>query len=152
MELEFIQHKEQKLDNSIHKAEEIVKIFQKTITVTKDDIDDLNHVNNVRYVQLVQDIAKEHWLAYATKDILEAYAWFLVNHFIEYKHQALLGDQLILKTYVPKVEGVTTTRHVEIINAKTQQLIVTSKAKWCLIDTTTQRPTRITPEIAELFE
>lgn len=128
-----------------------MKVFEKTITVSKDDIDDLNHVNNVRYVQWVQDIAKDHWLAYATKDILEAYAWFLVNHFIEYKNQALLGDSLLLKTYVPEVSGVSTIRHVDIFNAKTNQLIVSSKAKWCLIDTKTQRPTRIIPEIAELF-
>ncbi|WP_400079322.1 acyl-CoA thioesterase [Winogradskyella sp. R77965] len=128
-----------------------MQTFEKTITVLKDDIDDLNHVNNVRYVQWVQDIAKEHWLAYASKEILETYSWFLVNHFIEYKSQALLGDKLLLKTYVPQVEGVSTTRHVEIINAETNQLIVKSKAKWCLIDSKTQRPTRITPRIAELF-
>lgn len=128
-----------------------MQIFEKTITVSKDHIDDLNHVNNVRYVQWVQDIAKEHWLTYATKDLLETYSWFLVNHFIEYKSQALLGDKLLLKTFVPKVEGVSTIRHVEIINAKTEQLIVSSKAKWCLINSKTQRPTRITPELAKLF-
>ena len=128
-----------------------MQVFEKTITVSTEDIDDLNHVNNVRYVQWVQDIAKEHWLAYATKDILETYSWFLVNHFIEYKSQALLGDKLLLKTFVPKVEGVSTIRHVEILNAETEQLIVSSKAKWCLIDSKTQRPTRITPELAELF-
>ena len=129
-----------------------MKVFEKTITVLQDDIDDLNHVNNVRYVQWVQDIAKDHWLTYATKDILETYSWFLVNHFIEYKSQALLGDKLLLKTYVPKAEGVSTIRHVEIINAETNELIVKSKAKWCLIDNKTQRPTRIIPEIGELFD
>ena len=128
-----------------------MNIFEKTITVSKEDIDDLNHVNNVCYVQWVQDIAKEHWLTYATKSILDTYSWFLVNHFIEYKNQALLGDKLLIKTYVPKVEGVSTTRHVEIINTETNQLIVKSKAKWCLIDNKTQRPTRITSEIATLF-
>ncbi|WP_299103485.1 thioesterase family protein [uncultured Winogradskyella sp.] len=128
-----------------------MQIFEKTITVSEDDIDDLNHVNNVRYVQWVQDIAKDHWLAFATQDILASYSWFLVNHFIEYKSQALLGDTIHLKTYVPLVEGVSTIRHVEITNANTKKLIVKSKAKWCLIDNKTQRPTRITPEIGELF-
>ena len=125
--------------------------FEKTITVSAEDIDDLNHVNNVRYVQWVQDIAKDHWLAYATDTILDTYSWFLVNHFIEYKSPALLGDKLLLKTFVPKVDGVSTIRHVEIYNESTNKLLVKSKAKWCLIDSKTQRPTRITPEIAELF-
>lgn len=129
-----------------------MQVFEKTITVSKEDLDDLNHVNNVRYVQWVQDIAKEHWLTYVSKAVLETYSWFLVNHYIEYKSQALLGDTLLLKTFVPKVEGVSTIRHVEITNAKTGQIIVSSKAKWCLINTKTQRPTRITPEISELFK
>ena len=128
-----------------------MQIFEKVITVIQDDLDELNHVNNVRFVQWVQDIAKEHWLTYVSKGILDTYSWFLVNHFIEYKNQALLGDILLLKTFVPKVEGVSTVRHVEITNAKTDQLIVSSKTKWCLIDSKTKRPTRIIPEIAELF-
>ena len=128
-----------------------MRIFEKTIVVSKDDLDDLNHVNNVRYVQWVQDIAKEHWLTYVSDEILSKYSWFLVNHFIEYKSQALLGDQLLLKTFVPNVEGVSTIRHVEITNLETNQLIVNSKAKWCFIDAKTQRPTRITPEVASLF-
>ena len=128
-----------------------MQVFEKTITVSKDDLDDLNHVNNVRFVQWVQDIAKEHWLTFVSDEVLNKYSWFLVNHFIEYKSQALLGDNLLLKTFVPNVEGVSTIRHVEITNVKTNKLIVSSKAKWCLIDSKTQRPTRITPEIANLF-
>ena len=132
-------------------SEILMQTFQKIITVAQDDIDDLNHVNNVRYVQWVQDIAKDHWLANATKEILETYSWFLVNHFIEYKSQALLGDQLLLKTFVSKVEGVSTIRQVDIFNATTKKLVVQSKAKWCLMDSKTLRPARMTPEITELF-
>jgi acyl-CoA thioester hydrolase len=128
-----------------------MQVFEKRITVAESDLDQLNHVNNVRYVQWVQDIAEAHWLTYATKEILETYSWFLVSHTIEYKNQALLGDELILKTFVPKVAGVSTIRHVEITNANTNKLIINSKTKWCLIDSKTQRPTRILPEIAELF-
>ncbi|NRR92583.1 acyl-CoA thioesterase [Winogradskyella undariae] len=128
-----------------------MQVFEKTITVCEDDIDDLNHVNNVRYVQWVQDIAKDHWASFDTSEITKKYAWFLVNHFIEYKNQALLGDKLILKTYVPSAEGVASVRHVDIINATTKKIIVKSKAKWCLIDSKTSRPARITPEIAALF-
>lgn len=128
-----------------------MQLFEKTITVSKNDLDELNHVNNVRYVQWVQDIAKDHWLAFVSKEILDTYDWFLVSHHIQYKSQALLGDTLLLKTFVPKIEGVSTTRHVEITNAKTEQLIVSSKTKWCLINKKTQRPARITEEIAALF-
>lgn len=128
-----------------------MQIFQKTITVTKDDLDQLNHVNNVRYVQWVQDIAEKHWLQNTSQDILENYFWVLVSHHIEYKSQAVLGDQLNIKTYVSKSEGVTSIRHFEIFNQNNGKLITTSETKWCFMDAKTKRPTRITPEIAALF-
>ena len=129
-----------------------MQIFKKVITVSQDDLDQLNHVNNVRYVQWVQDIAEAHWLQNATKDILDHYFWVLISHEIDYKDQALLGDQLIIKTFVIKSEGITSEREVEIINMSTNKIIVKSLTKWCLMSTATKRPTRITNEISKLFD
>ena len=129
-----------------------MQIFEKTITVKKDDLDQLNHVNNVRYVQWVQDMAEAHWLQNATKTILDHYFWVLVSHHIDYKNQAVLGDLLKLKTYVSKSEGLFSIRIVEIYNASSDKLIVTSETKWCLMNIETKRPTRIPPEIITLFE
>ncbi len=124
--------------------------FESTILVTKDDIDDLNHVNNVRYVQWVQDIAKQHWLKHAPVSILENYFWVMLSHYIEYKNSALLHDTLKLKTYILNFKGATCMRIVEI--SKNDVLIVKSETKWCLMNTKSKRPVRITEEIAELFE
>ncbi len=129
-----------------------MQIYQKTITVSKYDLDQLNHVNNVRYVQWVQDIAEEHWLKNSSQDILDNHFWVLVSHHIEYKGQAVLGDELNIKTYVSKSEGVISVRHVEITNLANGKLITTSTTKWCFMDVKTKRPTRITKEIAELFD
>ncbi|MBC2845401.1 acyl-CoA thioesterase [Winogradskyella flava] len=129
-----------------------MQIFEKTIVVSKDDLDQLNHVNNVRYVQWVQDIAEAHWLQNATNSILDNVFWVLVNHQIDYKSQAVLGDQLLVKTYVTRSEGITSERIVEFINKTTDKLIVKSITKWCLLSTKTKRPKRITPEIAKLFD
>ena len=128
-----------------------MQVFQKTITVSKADLDQLNHVNNVRYVQWVQDIAEEHWLKNATEDILSNYFWVLVSHHIEYKSQAVLEDVLMLKTYVSKSEGLSSIRHVEIYNSTTHKLVVTSETKWCLMSMENKRPTRIPEAIASLF-
>ena len=93
-----------------------MQVFEKILTVTQKDLDDLNHVNNVRYVQWVQDVAEEHWLSKAPSQILEHYFWVMVSHHIQYKGQAFLNDKLLLKTFVTKSEGVTSTRIVEIYN------------------------------------
>lgn len=125
--------------------------FESIITVTKDDLDDLNHVNNVRYVQWVQDIAKKHWEKGASKDILNNYFWVMLNHCIEYKNSALLHDVIKLKTYIKKYEGATSIRVVEISNNQTGVLIAKSETKWCLMNTKSKRPVRITSDITELF-
>ncbi|MDX1702528.1 MAG: thioesterase [Melioribacteraceae bacterium] len=125
--------------------------FEILITVTKDDLDELNHVNNIRYVSWVNDIAQLHWENNSTKTIRNNYYWVLLNHFIEYKRPAFLNDTVKLKTYVTKSEGVTSSRIVEIYNNHTLKLLAKSETKWCLMSVDTNRPTRITEEIINLF-
>ena len=129
-----------------------MQTFEKTIVVSKDDLDQLNHVNNVRYVQWVQDIAEAHWLKNAPKTILDNYFWVILNHNIQYKGEALLGDELTVKTFVSKSEGLTSIRHVEITNNSNRKLIVISETKWCFMSTATKKPARIPIEVAKLFD
>ena len=126
-------------------------MYQQIHTVCTDDLDDLMHVNNIRYVEWVQNVAKAHWNDKATQVMRETYYWVMLSHFIEYKSQAFLNDELTIKTYVESSNGATSTRIVEIINNLDKKLIAKSVTKWCLIDTKTKRPARITKEIAELF-
>ncbi|MBJ6368914.1 acyl-CoA thioesterase [Snuella sedimenti] len=128
-----------------------MQCYEAILTVTKNDLDDLNHVNNVSYVQWVQNIAKNHWLQKASKSILDTYFWVMVSHFIEYKGEALLNDVIKLKTYITKSEGVKSTRIVEIINERTNELLAKSETTWCLIKSETKKPTRITQDIKNLF-
>ncbi|MFD0862279.1 acyl-CoA thioesterase [Sungkyunkwania multivorans] len=125
------------------------KQFEQELIVEKESIDDLQHVNNVQYLQWVQDIAKAHWESAATKEMLEKYVWVVLNHYIEYKGQAFLDDELTIKTFVEKSSGVTSTRIVEIF--KDGALITKATTNWCLLDASTKRPTRITEELIEIF-
>jgi acyl-CoA thioester hydrolase len=129
-----------------------MQIFEKLITVTTEDLDELNHVNNVRYIQWANAIAKEHWEQNTTKDISDNFFWVVISHFIEYKSSALLDDTIKLKTYIRKTEGAKSTRVVEMYRAQTEKLIVKSETIWCLINSKNLRPSRITTEIASLFD
>lgn len=126
-------------------------MYQQILIVCKDDLDNLMHVNNIRYVEWVQNIAKAHWNDKATNIMTESYFWVMLSHFIEYKSQAFLNDELTIKTYVASSKGATSTRIVEIINILDNKLIAKSETKWCLMDSKTKRPARIIKEIAELF-
>ncbi|MCG0015717.1 acyl-CoA thioesterase [Winogradskyella sp. E313] len=129
----------------------MMQIYQKQITVTKDDLDQLLHVNNVRYVQWVQDIAEEHWLKNASQEILDSCFWVLINHNISYKAPALLGDSILIKTFILKSEGVSSVRKVEMYNQTSKKQIIDSETTWCLVSSKSKRPTRITSEIVNLF-
>jgi acyl-CoA thioester hydrolase len=127
-----------------------MQIFETSRIVKPNDLDELNHVNNIRYVEWVQNIAKAHWLQNASPKIIKDYYWVMLSHCIEYKSAAFLNDNIKLKTYVTKSEGVTSVRIVEISNAN-NKLLAKSETRWCLISNQTNRPARITAEIIDLF-
>ncbi len=125
------------------------KVFTTTRVVVSEEIDNLNHVNNVVYVQWVQDIATLHW-EYLVKDINAAdVIWVLVKHEIDYIGQAVLNDEITLKTWVGETKGVKSVRHVEIL--KEDKLLAKSQTTWCLLNSKTLRPTRITEDIFNLL-
>lgn len=126
-------------------------IFEKTLTVTEDDLDDLEHVNNVRYVQWMQDIAKDHWLSKAPEDLVKNTVWVVLTHHITYKSAAKMGDVILMKTYIDKTKGAISIRIVEMYHKETGQLLVKAKTEWCLLNATTFKPMRIAPEIESIF-
>lgn len=126
-------------------------IFQERITVTEDHLDELDHVNNVQYLQWIQDVAKHHWDLKADEAWIEKYAWVAINHFIEYKKPAFLGDNLLVQTHVNQFEGVKSNRLVRISNESTGDLIVQSSTSWCMIDRTNSKPARVLKEMVEAF-
>ncbi|MBG8553913.1 acyl-CoA thioesterase [Hymenobacter guriensis] len=122
--------------------------FTHFITVQPEDIDALNHANNVRYVQWVQDTAGAHWLTATPAEEQPNYVWVVREHHIRYLAPALLGDELRCTTWVSKMEGVTSQRHVRIERAADGKLLCEAETQWVLLDPKTMRPMRIMPEVA----
>jgi len=127
------------------------EIYSHRRIVEEDDLDELQHVNNVRYVQWIQDIAKEHWEVRATTQLKRDFFWVVIRHEIDYKKEALLNDELLIETYVGDTTFVTSERFVNIKKASTDEILVAAKSIWSLLDPSTKRPTKITPELTEVF-
>lgn len=127
------------------------EIYTHHLKVTKEDLDDLDHVNNVVYVQWIQDIAKEHWEVRATEQLKKDFIWVVIRHEIDYKKQAFLGDEILIETYVGETTFVTSERFVNIKNAKSGEVLVAAKSMWCLLDSHTKRPTKITEDLRTVF-
>ncbi len=125
--------------------------FKTEISVSKTAIDTLKHVNNVVYLQWVQDVAEQHWIASTDAALREKLVWVVVNHFIEYKAPAFEKDVLILKTWIEKYSGVTSERHTEIIRKEDDKVLVKAKTLWCLLDKDSGKPMRITDALKAKF-
>lgn len=121
------------------------------MTVPNEAIDDLGHVNNVIYLEWVQEVSTKHWTSRVSQNLRDEVFWVVLNHNIDYKNPAFEGDKLVLKTWVEKIGGVKSERHVEISRPKDNKVIVKAKTIWCLVDLEKQRPKRITSEISTVF-
>lgn len=128
-----------------------MKTYSEAFDVVPNDLDDLNHVNNIRYVEWIQEISKRHWNHVTTKAIQQSLIWVVRNHNITYHKSAVLGNTVLINTYIAKNQGPISTRVVEIKNKETDELLVKAVTEWCLLDAQTFRPKRVPEEIQALF-
>ena len=128
-----------------------MKSYSEVFDVVPNDLDDLNHVNNIRYVEWIQDISKKHWTHVTSEDIQKSLIWVVRNHNITYHKSAVLGNTILMNTYIKSNKGPISTRIVEIKNKATDELLVKAVTEWCLLDAKTFRPKRVPEEIQSLF-
>lgn len=125
--------------------------FQQELKVTNEHLDEQNHVNNLQYMKWVLDISEAHWIAKTPLSIREKYAWFVVDHYIQYKQQAFLGEELVLTTWIENYSKVKSERRVYITRKTNGKTIVEARTNWCFIDQHTKKPTRITSEVVKPY-
>jgi len=116
-------------------------IYEKQIRVTQEHIDENQHVNNVQYVHWVEEVAAEHWALLKDGTAYVNDAWMLLDHHIQYKKQAYLGDIITVKTYPRSPEGARQPRKVEFYC--NDQLLVDSSTLWVLFDPETKKIKRL---------
>jgi acyl-CoA thioester hydrolase len=125
-------------------------IFELKLKVTSADIDDLNHVNNVVYVQWMDKVAFEHWEFLTQNNPLPQYIWVVLKHEIEYLKQAILGDEIIVKTWVGETKGFKSERLMEFY--KNNQLLVKAKTVWGMLDVKNYKPSRIRENVLKVLQ
>ena len=126
-------------------------VFEMTVPVLPDDIDEQNHVNNTVYLRWVQDIATAHWRAIASPEAQEAIGWVVLRHEIDYKASVSLGDEVVLRTWVGKATRLTFERFTDIRRNRDRQLLSQARSLWCPINTETGRPVRVPAEVRAQF-
>jgi acyl-CoA thioester hydrolase len=125
--------------------------FEMLVPVIAADIDEQNHVNNTVYLRWVQDVATAHWRAIASPEAQATIGWIVLRHEIDYKAPAMLGDEIVLRTWVGKASRLTFERFTEIRRQRDRQLLSQARTLWCPINEQTGRPTRVPAEVHTQF-
>lgn len=125
--------------------------FEQVVRVAPDDLDAQEHVNNVVYVRWVQDAATAHWEALTSPEVRAEVAWVLLRHEIDYRHPALLGDAVRVRTAVGALRGLTFERRTTLHRVGDDRLIAESRTLWCPVHPRTGRPRRVGDELRALF-
>jgi acyl-CoA thioester hydrolase len=125
--------------------------FEVRLRVGAADLDEQAHVNNVVYVRWVMDAATAHWVAFTTAEDRAAVGWVATRHEIDYLAPALLDDEVLVRTRVGQVKGLTFERHTEVRRAADDRVLVRSRSLWCPVDPRTGRPRRVPAHLHALF-
>ena len=132
-------------------------VFKWNHTVGVADLDGLGHANNISYLKWMQSAALAHSAAQGWP--VEAYAalgcgWVVRSHFIEYLSPALLGNTIIVQTWVADLKKVTSLRRYRIVTTRSDQEQILAKAQtdWAFVDYRTGTPKRIPPQVLSAFE
>jgi acyl-CoA thioester hydrolase len=126
-------------------------IFEMTVAVNQDDIDELNHVNNTVYLRWVQDVATAHWKSLAPAEAQAAVGWVVLRHEIDYKSPACLEDEIVLRTWVGEASRLKFERFTEVRRKSDQQILANARTIWVPIDWKTGKPTRVSAEVRARF-
>ncbi len=153
-------------------------ILEWTHTVFEHDLDGLGHANNISYLKWMQSAALAHSAAQGWP--VEAYAalgcgWVVRSHFIEYLVPALLGDTILIRTWVADMGKVTSRRRFVILRGGEDEsrrgasgrlsqaergneveagetVLAKAETNWAFVDYRTGSPKRIPPEVSGAFE
>lgn len=130
---------------------ETLKAFELSLTVEPADIDLLGHVNNVTYLRWVQEAATAHWTAAAPAEDQAKSLWVVLRHEIDYKRAALLGDEILARTWVGAATRVKFERFTEILRTSDGAVLASAKTIWCPIDVRTMKPVAVSAEVRARF-
>jgi acyl-CoA thioester hydrolase len=125
--------------------------FEQRLTVDASDLDERAHVNNVVYLRWVQDVATAHWLALASPEARAELAWVALRHEIDYLAPAVLDDEVVLRTWVGRADGLSFERHTEVRRAADERLLARARTLWCPVDARSGRPRRPSAEVRAAF-
>jgi acyl-CoA thioester hydrolase len=129
-------------------------VFRDRRIVAPGDVDELGHVNNVVWVRYVFELAQGH--SDAVGLTMDAYRrlggfWIVRRHEIDYRREALAGEEIVGTTWVDGNRGPLNTRRYRFQNAADGGVLVRAATTWAFVETASGRACRPPREAVEAF-
>lgn len=125
--------------------------FSITITASESDTDELGHVNNAVWVKWIQEVAIAHWTAVAPREHVDAYAWVVTRHEIDYRGSVRPGETVTATTWVDGApQGARFDRLMEF-RSEGGKVKVAARTTWAMLDRASGRIMRVPMEVAAPF-
>jgi len=126
--------------------------YTKSIVIPATAIDENGHVNNVTYVQWMQQIAVEHYLALGGPDAQGSHAtWVVREHKIEYLLPAFAGEEIEIRTWVEDIRRVRSLRKYVFVRKADGKILVKGETDWVFVDVRTGSPQAVPDEVSKVF-
>ena len=131
-----------------------------TVTVTEDHLSTMvKHVNNVMFLEFFSQLAESHANAEGYDLVSHARstgnAWYVLRHEIDYEREAMLGDRLVLATWIDTMSRTTCRRDSIIFGPdETGRMRVCARctSRWIYMNIERGSPTRIPDHIPRSFK
>lgn len=131
------------------------QVFIHPLRVEPGAIDFNQHVNNVQFVQWLQDVAMLHSAACGwplARYLESGTSWVVRSHFIEYLRPALLGDELLLSTWIAGFKGETSPRHTLVWRVRDRKMLARAETVWIFVDAKRGRALAIPADFVSAFD
>ena len=131
-------------------------VFHHRLVVGPDDIDAFGHANNMRILGWTLDAAIAHATAqgWPTERFMEELgASFLVrSHKIRYLRPALLGEAVVIETWVADFRRVASLRKYRIVREADGKLLARAETDWAFVNLSDGSPRPVDEVVHTSFE
>lgn len=129
-------------------------VYEHQLTVVDDDLDAMNHVNNLRYLKwcLQAAVAHSRQVGWSSQRYRELGFGFIVRaHQIKYRVPAVLGDEIVVRTWITGMEKVSSDRRFQVVRQSDGKRLAEAATTWVFVDLKTLKLTRIPEEVRAAF-
>ena len=120
-------------------------------TARPEHIDVNGHVNNTVWLKWMEDLATAHWRAVARPQDVDAYAWFVTRHEIDYRGNIREGETCTGTTEIREGPSGARFDRYTTFRDGTGRVLVSAKTTWAMIDAASGRLLRVPADVAAPF-